>query len=164
MSPSYDLLKSSPPPSPPVSFDPPVYQPSNRVLLVEDEKMAKVLAIKLLKKYRLETDIAQSYRQVEKLLGQHRYCLVLMDVGLPGESGFDITQRLRKLPEMAGVPIVGLTAYISPHIHERAKLVGMNTSYAKPLMRDMADDIVAKYVPAHYVQMLADHPVAAVAL
>ena len=151
-------------PSSPVSFDPPVYQPSNRVLLVEDEIMAKVLAKSLLKKYRLETDVAQSYQQVARLVAQHRYCLVLMDVGLPDESGFEITQRLRQLPEMAGVPIVGLTAYISPHIHERAKLVGMNTSYAKPLMRDMANEIIAKYVPAHYVQMLADHPVPAVAV
>lgn len=127
----------------------------NRVLLIEDEKMAMVLAKNMLKKYHLVTDVAVNYQQVVALLAQHRYCLVLMDVDLPAESGFDITQYLRKLPEMVGVPIVGLTAYISPHIHERAKAVGMDASYSKPLVRNMANHIIAEFAPAH---MLVDEP------
>lgn len=131
-----------------------VYQPSDRVLLVEDEKMAKVLVAHTLQDYRLVTDVAENYKQVKKLLAKYRYCLVLMDIDLPVESGFHITQKLRQLPEMAGVPIVGLTAYVSSHYHERAKKVGMHASYAKPLRRDMANEIIAKFVPAHYIPVL----------
>ncbi len=83
---------------------------SPRVLLVEDERdIAALVAFHLTREgYRVRTS-ARGEEALEAL-GVERADLVLLDLMLPGFSGYDVLQEMRRRPEWADIPVVVLTA------------------------------------------------------
>jgi CheY-like chemotaxis protein len=59
--------------------------------------------------------------------------LILMDLSMPGLDGFGATSAIRKLPSMAGVPIIAISAHTTPDHRKKALAVGFNDFLAKPL-------------------------------
>jgi DNA-binding response OmpR family regulator len=79
-----------------------------KILIVEDEQnMAKGLKDNL-EFEGFEADIINEGRSGLQLIMQNRYDLILLDVMLPGLSGFDICKTVRK--EGINTPIILLTA------------------------------------------------------
>ena len=59
--------------------------------------------------------------------------LILMDLSMPGLDGFGATSAIRKLPPMAAVPIIAISAHTTPDHRKKALAVGFNDFVAKPL-------------------------------
>ncbi len=81
-----------------------------RILLIEDEEDIAAL-IKLqadLSGYKLhvEVDGVNGYRAVER----EKPDLVIVDVMLPGQNGFDICRKIKSNPELKNIPVVILSA------------------------------------------------------
>ena len=70
-------------------------------------------------------DSNEALRKVHALLPD----LVFMDIGLPGESGLEVTKRIKK--DFPGIIIVILTSYDSPAHREAAFQCGANYFFAK---------------------------------
>ncbi len=83
---------------------------SPRVLLVEDERdIAALVAFHLTREgYRVRT--AGRGEEALEALGVERADIVVLDLMLPGFSGFDVLQEMRRRPEWADIPVVVLTA------------------------------------------------------
>jgi CheY-like chemotaxis protein len=62
--------------------------------------------------------------------------LVLLDIGLPGEDGFSLIQRLRKHPHTARAHIAAITANIMHQTRLRAKDAGFDSFISKPIRPD----------------------------
>ena len=64
---------------------------------------------------------------------QRPFALVLMDVQMPGISGYEATRRLRQTYSAAELPVIALTA--AAMVSERAQALeaGMNDFLTKPL-------------------------------
>lgn len=81
-----------------------------KILLIEDEEdIASVVKLQAdLSGYRLhvETDGIAGYRAVER---EHPD-LVLLDIMLPGQNGFDVCRKIKSNPELKNIPIIILTA------------------------------------------------------
>lgn len=121
--------------------------PSWRVLVVEDEAIARILAKTWLQELGVIVDFAESTAEVFDLMQRNAYQLVLMDIDLPnGENGFDITMELQETPAYQHVPVVGLTAHTSETVHRRALDVGMLACYRKPLSRELVEKISKTYL------------------
>lgn len=58
--------------------------------------------------------------------------LVILDVMLPGKSGFDILRHLRADPEMQALPVLMLTARGQTRDRELAEKLGVNRFITKP--------------------------------
>ena len=58
--------------------------------------------------------------------------VLVLDVMLPGKSGFDIMQELRAMPEMAALPVLMLTAKGQTRDRELAERYGVNRFMTKP--------------------------------
>ena len=58
--------------------------------------------------------------------------LVILDVMLPGKSGFDILRDLRADPEMQALPVLMLTARGQTRDRELAEKLGVNRFITKP--------------------------------
>ncbi|HSJ07354.1 MAG TPA: response regulator transcription factor [Longimicrobiales bacterium] len=81
-----------------------------RILVVEDERdIAALIAYHLTKEgYRVRT--AEAGHEALESVGAERPDLMLLDLMLPGFSGYEVLQEMKRQPELAEVPIVVLTA------------------------------------------------------
>jgi two-component system catabolic regulation response regulator CreB len=108
--------------------------PRHRILIVEDEDaIAETLA------YALRTDgfapvhvrlLADARREL-RATGEAAPALVVLDVGLPDGTGFDLCREIRAMPERGNIPIIMLTA----RSEEIDRVVGLELG---------ADDYVVK--------------------
>jgi two-component system cell cycle response regulator DivK len=62
--------------------------------------------------------------------------LVLMDIRLPYEDGYEALRKLRTSERLKDIPVVAVTAYASDEQMERAKLAGFDGFLGKPLDPD----------------------------
>ena len=58
--------------------------------------------------------------------------VLILDVMLPGKSGYDILRELREHPETEGLPVLMLTARGQTKDREMAERAGVNAFMAKP--------------------------------
>jgi PAS domain S-box-containing protein len=67
------------------------------------------------------------------LIRAHRPNVVIMDINLPGMSGFEAVQRLREWPETREIPVIGLSAAALLKDTTRAKTAGFYRYLTKPV-------------------------------
>lgn len=81
-----------------------------RILVVEDERdIAALVAYHLTKEgYRVRT--AEGGAEALEAAAAERPDLLVLDLMLPGFSGYEVLQEVRRRPELAEVPVVVLTA------------------------------------------------------
>ena len=104
-----------------------------KILLVEDNEMNRDMLSRRLVKRGFEVAIA-----VDGLAGlaeaqSGKYDLVLMDMSLPGLSGWEATQKLREDPAMAKLPVIALTAHAMESDRQQALAAGCDEYETKPV-------------------------------
>lgn len=62
--------------------------------------------------------------------------LMMLDIGLPGETGLDVLERIRREAPEAQWPMVMLTSSMSPRDVERARVARAAGYFAKPVTLD----------------------------
>jgi CheY-like chemotaxis protein len=68
-----------------------------------------------------------------ELIRAHLPNVVIMDINLPGMSGFEAMQRLREWPETREIPVIGLSAAALLKDTTRAKQAGFYRYLTKPV-------------------------------
>lgn len=105
-----------------------------RVLLVEDEADARELLMLTLKVSGAEVQAVESAQQAMLDLHSFKPDVLLSDIGLPLESGYDLIQKIRSLPsESSRIPAVALTAFANEKDRQRALDSGFQIHLAKPV-------------------------------
>ncbi|MEI7903513.1 MAG: response regulator [bacterium] len=103
------------------------------VLVVEDNPVNLELVCALLEEHAGESLAATSGDAALHLLRQSRPDLVLVDVQLPGMSGYQVTRRIKADPALADIPVVALTAHAMAHEDVRARDAGCDAFLTKPI-------------------------------
>ncbi|MEY2617124.1 MAG: hypothetical protein RL522_126 [Pseudomonadota bacterium] len=80
--------------------------PVSKVLVVEDSKAELMFLRDLLQKHGYSVRTAQNAEDALRQLAQERPDLILMDVVMPGQNGFQLTRTITRDPQYAGVPII----------------------------------------------------------
>jgi two-component system, cell cycle response regulator DivK len=76
------------------------------------------------------------YQVVEFADQLPRIDLVLMDIRLPYEDGFEAMRKIRQSGKFVGIPIVAVTAVAGPENMKTAMLAGFDGFIGKPLDPD----------------------------
>ncbi len=79
-------------------------------LLVDDDARLGALVAEYLGKNEIDVTLAGDGERGLAALRKRRFDVVLLDVMLPGADGLEVCRRIRATPELAGIPIVMLTA------------------------------------------------------
>jgi CheY-like chemotaxis protein/nitrogen-specific signal transduction histidine kinase len=111
-----------------------------RILLVEDEPDSRELIAMVLRGRGADVVAVGSCREALSAFAKQRPHLVISDIAMPGESGYDLIERLRSLPAEQGgaTPAIALTAYAGAEDVSHALRVGFDTHIAKPVeMHDL---------------------------
>ncbi|MEQ8473125.1 MAG: two-component regulator propeller domain-containing protein [Marinoscillum sp.] len=118
-----------------------------KILLVEDNMVNTMVAVKMLEKSNQRVDTAIHGREALKKLRENHYDLILMDVQMPVMDGLETTSEIRKSNfKSANTPIVALTAGAMIKDRDRCLEVGMNDFIAKPIMYDQLARILTRYL------------------
>jgi len=88
---------------------------AKKILVVDDEpNIVMILTRRLMANGYLVLS-ATSGEGLQAKLNAFRPDAILLDVMMPGQDGTQIAERLSKLPSTASIPIIFISALISPH-------------------------------------------------
>ncbi len=103
------------------------------VLIVEDNDKNMKLARDVLRAEGYATVEAVNGEDGVRIASERGPDLVLMDIRLPGISGLDALRVLRADPKTSNIPIVALTASVTPSDRSRIEEAGFDAFLAKPM-------------------------------
>ncbi|MBF0289097.1 MAG: response regulator [SAR324 cluster bacterium] len=117
---------------------PPLFAEDNHILIIEDNPMNQELIKTLLAQYglhaRLTNNGEAALEELQKLQAHGMLPdLILMDMQMPGIDGIETSRRIRKNPQLAGIPIVILSANVFKEQQEEAKAAGISEFLTKPI-------------------------------
>lgn len=123
-----------------------VEEKANRILLVEDHNLVGKASKRLIensKTLNANVDVVETGAKALSSLEKDKYDLILMDIGLPDMTGYEVTQKIRAHKDecIANIPIVALTAHEEEEAYERCIAVGMDDFLKKPLTPSTIKDI-----------------------
>jgi PAS domain S-box-containing protein len=106
-----------------------------RVLVVDDEAGAREVASTILTQAQAEIRTAESASQALEIMDQWQPDVLVADIGMPGEDGYELIRRVRaRSPENGGaVPAAALTAYARTQDRLRVLSEGYQTHVPKPI-------------------------------
>jgi len=104
-----------------------------RVLVVEDNPVNLELVAALLESEGCGVILAETADVSLRLAATERPDLIVMDIQLPGISGYEATRRLKADPATAGIPVVALTAHAMRGEETRAREAGFDAFLTKPI-------------------------------
>jgi two-component system cell cycle response regulator DivK len=115
------------------------------VLVVEDNVSNFVLVARMLGYMGIHCEWKTSgYEVLEYADALPRVDLVLMDIRLPYENGFDAGRKLRQSRRFKGVPIVAVSAEANRDQMDKARAAGFNGFLGKPLDPDRFPDQIRR--------------------
>jgi two-component system cell cycle response regulator len=102
-------------------------------LVVEDNPVNLELVTELLEQEGCQVLSAQSAEDGLRLAAAERPDLVLMDLQLPGMTGYAATSRLKADPNTAAIPVMVLTSFAMRGDEGKASEAGCDAYLTKPL-------------------------------
>jgi DNA-binding NtrC family response regulator len=104
----------------------------NKVLLVDDDEDLLFLIGEYLEAYGIKFDLAESAAQARKRLKYSEYDLIISDLNMPGESGFDLFRSVSsRYPEL---PFVLMSGNRDPRLRREAVSMGICNFVEKPFL------------------------------
>lgn len=104
-----------------------------RILCIEDNPVNWRLARRLLEQTGCEMHWAEEGFKGFDMAVELKPDLILLDINLPGLSGFEIATKFRQTPEISTIPIVALTAKTQKIDRETALVAGCDGFIPKPI-------------------------------
>lgn len=118
-----------------------------RVLVVEDNPINLELATALLEQACCEVLTAETAASGLQLAKTERPDLILMDLQLPGMTGYEATRRLKADPATAAIPVVALTAHALLGTEAKAREAGCDAFLTKPLDAGVFREALHRLLP-----------------
>ena len=119
------------------------------LLLVEDNHIALKVAENVATRAGCRVKNAIDGEQALELAKTMPFNLIISDIGLPGISGYEFSQRLREweqISNMNPVPIIGLTAHVEASAKDQAIESGMNDLFSKPISLPLLKNLLTKHL------------------
>lgn len=112
-----------------------------KILLVDDSKTELHVLSELLGKRGYQVRTAENGEEALKRLGEDKPDLILMDVVMPGQNGFQLTRAITRDERYAGIPVIMCTS----KNQETDKVWGMRQGASDYVVKPVkADELLAK--------------------
>jgi twitching motility two-component system response regulator PilH len=115
--------------------------PIHKILLVDDSKTELHHLSELLSKRGYSVRTAENGEDAMRRLGEEKPDLILMDVVMPGQNGFQLTRAITRDPRFADVPVIMCTS----KNQETDKVWGMRQGARDYVVKPVdADELIGK--------------------
>ena len=110
------------------------YQGERRPILVVDDNADNHAVLRdLLTPLGFELMEAEGGEAALRMAALHRPALILLDLVMPGMDGYEVTRRLRQMPELAETTILSSSASVSEAEREKSSHAGCDDFLRKPV-------------------------------
>ena len=105
---------------------------TKRIFVVDDDREIREIVTFVLSHNGFEVVVAHNGQQLQSLLCAQLPDLIILDVMMPGEDGYQIFSSLRDNPQTQHIPVIIMTAH-SEHIYEQISVdLGAAEHITKP--------------------------------
>jgi signal transduction histidine kinase len=121
------------------------------IMIVDDDLDSRNFMSELLENQGASVASAHSTAEALRMLVEARPDIVISDIGMPGEDGYQFIRRVRGLTDREGgrIPAIALTAYARPEDARAALVAGYQRHLSKPvIVGQLVSAIVELAVPA----------------
>jgi CheY-like chemotaxis protein len=117
-----------------------------RLLVVEDEPDARELIAVVLRQCGAEVVAVGSVSEALEALDRQVPDVLVSDIGLPGENGYDLIRKIRERENAHGrhIPAAALTCYARDEDRRRSLAAGFQLHVVKPVEPEELTRTVAK--------------------
>ena len=113
----------------------------HKVLVVDDSKTELMFMTDLLQKNGFAVRTAENADDAFRRLGEDKPDLILMDVVMPGQNGFQLTRAITRDPRFLDVPVIMCTS----KNQETDKVWGMRQGARDYIVKPVdADELITK--------------------
>lgn len=120
-----------------------------RIWVVDDQSINRIVVKQLLDSQGYEALLLESGAEAVELIESEQAAadLILMDLHMPDMDGIEATVRIRKLHDKERLPIVAVTADVTPEMHARCRDAGMNDIVTKPIDPGVLYASIGRWLP-----------------
>ncbi len=117
------------------SFERPAHLQGLRVLVVDDEDDARALVATILEECGCSVTTSRSAEEALQRLSEAVPDVLVSDIAMPAEDGYELIRKVRALPREHGgdIPAAALTAYARPEDRRRMLNAGYSIHLPKPV-------------------------------
>lgn len=108
-------------------------KPNGRVLVVDDERINRVVLSRLLRNHGYETGEVESGKEAVEAISSGNYDLVLLDIVMPELDGFEVLRLIRQRWSKSDLPVIMVTSSDESANIVRAFDLGANDYITKPI-------------------------------
>ncbi len=106
--------------------------PMEKIMVVEDDPDVQRALVLRLHAYGYRVITAEDVASALMFARHEHPALLVVDVRIPGGDGFQVVERIRRVPNMAETPVLLITASRIPGLRERAAKLGAAALLEKP--------------------------------
>ncbi len=138
--------------------------PGARVLLVEDNRVNREVALRMLGNLGIDVAVAKDGEEAVARVAADRFDLILMDCQMPLMDGYEATRAIRDWELRTGqaaeprIPIVAMTANALQGDREKCLDCGMDDYISKPIKREVLNAALDRWLTRHAVPTRAFKP------
>ena len=112
---------------------------TKKILVADDSEIVRDLLARTLRNNGYEVRECSDGEQVWNLMEQGGYQpdLCLFDINMPKCDGIELVTRLRSVDRFKNLAILMVTAQSTPHVKEKAKLLGIRAWILKPVVPEV---------------------------
>jgi len=93
-----------------------------------------------------QVEVAYDGPEALEAADRFRPDVILLDLGLPGMSGFEVAQRLRRRAEFRGTLLVAVTGWSQEEDRRRSKEVGFDLHLVKPVEPKAIRELLTEHI------------------
>ena len=113
------------------------------MLVVDDNRDAVETLAMLLGLWGHDVRLAADGPSAVESAAAHRPDVVLLDISLPGMSGYEVAERLRANPELRETVLVAMTGYGQAEDKKETREAGFTLHLVKPVEPDVLQKLLA---------------------
>ncbi|MFN2108226.1 MAG: response regulator [Anaerolineae bacterium] len=117
-----------------------------KILYIEDNPGNRMLVQRILLVEDYEVFEAEDGPTGIEIALREKPDLILMDMNLPDLDGYELTRRMRAIPELATTPIIAMTANVMQGDREKTLAAGCSGYIPKPIDVDELPNQIARFL------------------
>jgi CheY-like chemotaxis protein len=108
-----------------------------RILVIDDDEAVRGAQLRILEGAGFDVRATHSAFSFLDSAGEWAPDLIMLDIAMPGVSGFDALKTLRSKPLTQAAIIVAFSGFVTKEDETRLKRIGFDAALPKPVQRDV---------------------------